>query len=306
MNSDVGSKLKSFLNINLHQAPVSYEASKSYDHPLYQELLVHYPSNDDDTIPAYLLLPKKPNGAGVLIHHQHNGERHLGKSEVVGRSGNPLQAFGPALAEKGFIVLAPDSICFEDRRPNAKGTDQDDEGDFLQHFNEMTFRIIQGDTLMRKVLEDASVGLSVLLSVDGVNPNLVGVLGHSYGGNTTLFQTAIDERVRYACASGALCSYKNKLEQGTGLEFALAIPNIYRHFDFTNILSATAPRPFLVVSADNDKYAKDADAIVSACKSLPGVDANGLEHLRYKGGHPLTQERFDDIVKWVSERGLAR
>lgn len=58
----------------------------------------------------------------ILLNHQHNGERHLGKSEVCGLAGNSLQAFGPLLAQKGFVVLASDSICFEGRRKNGQGT----------------------------------------------------------------------------------------------------------------------------------------------------------------------------------------
>lgn len=54
------------------------------------------------------------NNPAILINHQHNREHHLGKSEVCGLAGNPLQAFGPELAIIGFVVLAPDSICFEE------------------------------------------------------------------------------------------------------------------------------------------------------------------------------------------------
>ncbi|MBK7962692.1 MAG: acetylxylan esterase [Bdellovibrionales bacterium] len=297
------SKLATFLNVNLTPKLTPFETVSANEQGSFSQLLVQYLSNDGDLIPAYLLLPRKPSGAAILVHHQHNGERHFGKSEVVGLAGNVLQAFGPALAENGFIVLAPDSICFEDRRPNAKGTECDDEGDFLQHFNEMTYRLIKGDTLMRKVLEDASTGLSVLLSIEGVDPTRVGVLGHSYGGNTTLFQTALDQRIQFACASGAVCSYKNKMERGTGLEFSLAIPDIFNHFDFTDILSSVGPRPFLVVSADEDKYAQDADIVVEDCKKRLGPHSETLQHFRYRGGHPITVDRFDAIVKWFVQQG---
>ena len=64
-----------------------------------------------DKIKAFLLLPEiLNNNPAILINHQHNREHHLGKSEVCGLAGNPLQAFGPVLAKKGFVVLAPDSI----------------------------------------------------------------------------------------------------------------------------------------------------------------------------------------------------
>lgn len=73
---------------------------------------------------------------------------------------------------------------------------------------------------MRKVLEDAEVALSVLTGLDAVDPSRIGVLGHSYGGNTVLFQAALDERVRYARTSGAACSFRTKVREGTGIELA--------------------------------------------------------------------------------------
>lgn len=82
----------------------------------YRELRVCY-GGVEEQVPALLLVP---DGAGpfpaVLAHHQHNSEWHLGKSEVAGLAGNPLQAFGPALARAGLVVLVPDAVGFEDRR----------------------------------------------------------------------------------------------------------------------------------------------------------------------------------------------
>src|SRR5262249_37551271 len=77
----------------------------------FERRRVTYTGPDGDSIPGFLLVPKGhcKRMPAVLVHHQHNGERHLGKSEVCGLFGDPLQAFGPALAEKGLIVLAPDS-----------------------------------------------------------------------------------------------------------------------------------------------------------------------------------------------------
>jgi dienelactone hydrolase len=65
-----------------------------------------------DAIPSLLAVP---SGTGpfpaVAVFHQHVGQRHFGKSEVFGLVGDPCQAFGPALARAGFIVLARDSLA---------------------------------------------------------------------------------------------------------------------------------------------------------------------------------------------------
>lgn len=270
----------------------------------YTRLLITYPGSEGDEVPAYLLLPSgRGPFPGVLVHHQHNGERHLGKSEVVGLAGDPLQAFGPALAQQGLVVLAPDSICFEDRRPNKKGTMPDGDNDFFQHYNEMCYRLLCGQTLMKKVLDDANIGFAVLQSHPAVDKRRIGILGHSYGGNTVLFQMALNESIAFGCSSGAACSFRQKMQARTGMEMALVIPGFCQRFEIADLVKCAAPRPFLLVSATEDKYSKDADGIVAeaslAYQALGAGDK--LVHHRYQGGHALTRERFERIVGWLCE-----
>lgn len=256
---------------------------------------------DDDSIPAFLATPlgDGPFGA-VAIFHQHAGQRHLGKSELFGLAGDPVQAFGPALAQRGLVVLAPDSIAFEDRRRGG-GIDPRDD-DWEQHYNAMAYRLVRGETLMQKVLADAAVAVSALLARDDVNPGAVGAFGHSYGGNTSLFLSAVDERVRFACVSGALGSYRNKIANGTGIEMAEVIPGFAARFDLEDVVAAVAPRLFFAVSATADKYSADAAELVDLAK--PAFDSAGapeaLSHLRVEGGHALDAQRFDAIVEWLT------
>ncbi|MPZ14356.1 MAG: prolyl oligopeptidase family serine peptidase [Chloroflexi bacterium] len=280
------------------------EVSEQGDHTRYR---VQYAGVENDQIPAFLL---RPPGAGpfpaVAVHHQHNGERHLGKSEVCGLAGDPLQAFGPALVARGLVVLAPDSMCFEDRRSNRQGIepDPDPEGDWLQHFNQLAYRLVRGETLIAKVLEDSAAAISVLAGLDFVDPRRIGMLGHSYGGNTTLFHAAVDERISFACASGAAASYRAKMDAGTGIEFAEVIPGITKLMDVGELVGLIAPRPLLLVSANGDKYSQDADVIAAtAMREYEAAGAVGmLQHSRYDGGHELTPERFGRIVDWLCDR----
>lgn len=265
--------------------------------------LVEYDDLEGGQIPAYLLEPlEKINGRhpAVLIHHQHNGEWHLGKSEVCGLAGNSLQAFGPALAALGFVVLIPDSICFEDRRYKRRGLEPDKENDRFQHFLEMEYRLVDGDNLMRKVLHDAEISVKVLRSHSSVDPERIGVLGHSYGGNTVLFQMALDESISYGCASGAACSYENKKLHRVGLEMALVIPGFCKEFDMHDVVSLVAARKLLMIGGRDDDYARDEDTIFERCKGL-FVDGSGTCNLHLKhcsGAHDMTRERFQHIVNW--------
>lgn len=268
----------------------------------YRRCRISYPSAEGDPIPAYLLIP---DGDGpfpaVVVHHQHAGQRHLGKSEVCGLVGEPLQAFGPALARAGFLVLAPDSICFEDRRRGCQGTEPNDD-DISQHYDEMCYRLLRGDTLMRKVLSDSAEAVSLLLDHPQVDGR-VGMLGHSYGGSTVLFHGALDTRIGFACSSGAAASYRYLLANQHGIEMSKTIPNFVQRYDIADLVACFSPRPLLVVSATEDWASYDAPEVVAEAQArseqLDSISC--VDHLRFAGEHGLTQERFDAIVRWFRQ-----
>jgi dienelactone hydrolase len=161
---------------------------------------------------------------------------------------------------------------------------------------------------MRKVLEDAETAVSVLAGVPTVDPSRIGILGHSYGGNTVLFQAALDERVHYSCTSGAACSFRDKMAHATGIEMAEVLPGVLDRFDIDVLLRLAAPRPMLVVSAADDKYSRDADEVVRLASPAyrdAGSPAR-LQHARYHGGHALTRERFEHIVAWMTSTAFGK
>lgn len=296
-------QISAFLGFDVRETPVPFTVHDLVEEADYRRTLIRYPGDEGDGIPAWLLLPPgKGPFAAVLIHHQHHGQRHFGKSEVCGLVGDPLQAVGPALARRGIAVLAPDSICFEDRRRNRAGTEPDAAADVEQHYNEMCYRLLRGDTLMRKVLDDSARGISLLRAHPLIDPERVGMMGHSYGGDTVLFHMALDQRIRFGCSSGAACSYRYKLAHQLGIEMAEVIPGFATRFDIADLVMCMAPRRVLLLSATEDAASQDAATIVStaqdACAAM-GVAAH-IEHKRYEGGHALTRERFEDIVQWLA------
>ncbi len=301
---DLRRELAAFLGFEAPRAAAAAETLEAVPQRGYLRTLVTYRSADGDTIPAYLLLP---DGGGpfpaVLVQHQHNGQYHLGKSEPAGVAGDQLQAFGPALARRGIAVLAPDSICFEDRRHQRKGREPD-AGDQLQHQNEFAYRLVTGDLLARKVIADSALAVSLLAALPAVRSDQIGMLGHSYGGSTVLFHAPLDERVRFACASGAACSYRARMAARTGIELAQVIPGFTQRFELDDLARCMAPRPLLLVSAGSDPYSADAHAIEDEVRpTYDALDArDALEHLRVDGGHELTRDRFEQIVAWTHVR----
>jgi len=299
-------EISAFLKLDQPRTNGTYEVLKVTEGENFERHLIQYQGTEEDEIRAYLFIPKGiAVRGGVLVHHQHHGERHLGKSEVSGLIGDPNQFFCTHLCEKGLICLAPDSICFEDRRTNKQGLEPSDdpEDDWLQHYNEMCYRLLRQETLMKKVLEDASIAVDVLENLTELKGKAIGVLGHSYGGNTVIFQSALDQRLQYSCTSGAVCSYKTKFENGTGIEMAEVIPGFVKRFDIDDLLKCIAPRKLLIMSSTDDQFSQDAQALYESLK--PVYESQGLgESLffkEYEGGHGLTPERFQYIIDWFAK-----
>lgn len=295
MMTDLATTLRQRLALAEPVAAVGFRRGPVEDFGGYRQERIEYRGLEGDVIPAFLLTPSgREARGGVVVFHQHNGEFHFGKSEVAGRVGDPFQAFGPALARSGLAVLAPDSITFEDRRGSVRGVEPD-HYDWLQHYSAMSYRLLDGDVLMRKCLDDAQRAVSVLLEATGLDDR-VGVAGHSYGGYTALYHAAVDARCRFACISGAVCSFGTRRSEATGITLFEAVPGLARQLDTHDVLAAIGPRPTLVVSGSGDKYSRDADQVVAR------VAGDFITHVRVDRGHALDEERFNAIVAWIGSQ----
>ena len=104
--------------------------------------------------------------------------------------------------------------------------------------------------------------------------------------------------------SGSACTYKNRMQNGVGIEMASVIPGFAQKYDIDDLVACIAPRHLLIVSSDDDKYSKDASYIVEKVSSIymEYDKMSHLQHKRYQGGHALTEERFRDIIEWFDTR----
>jgi dienelactone hydrolase len=80
----------------------------------------------------------------------------------------------------------------------------------------------------------------------------IGMIGHSLGGQETLFTTAADTRIRAAVSSCGFGSLR-VLERDRILHnFALFVPGLAEAGDYGAVLALVAPRPFLVAARSED------------------------------------------------------
>jgi dienelactone hydrolase len=176
--------------------------------------------------------------------------------------------------------------------------------DWLQYYNALSYRLLRGDTLMRKVLADSATGLAVLARHSQVDDRL-GVVGHSFGGSVALFLGALEPKLKYICSSGAACTYRRRMQDGTGIEFSQVIPEFTARFDVDDLVKCIAPRRVLLASSSDDPFTRDADDIVRSAQAT--FEAFGcsdhLSHVRTEGAHALDEKRHNAVIEWLTMGG---
>lgn len=223
------------------RTPLDIEEIETTDFPALTRKQVTFVSEQNDRVPAYLFIPKNLNGktGGMLCLHQTT---KIGKGEPAAIGGKPDLHYAKELAERGYVTLAPDYPNFGDYAydPYANG------------YASATMKGIWNH--MRAV--------DLLQSLNEVDKDRIGCIGHSLGGHNTLYVGAFDERIRAMVTSCGFNSfYKYKGGDLTGWSHKGYMPRIAAAydrdpakmpFDFTHVLAAQAPRAVFINAPLND------------------------------------------------------
>lgn len=283
-----------------------------------------YTSEPDDAIPAYLFLPKTTakKMPAVLCPHQTNP---YGKQEAAGMKGDPTMALAVKLAQRGYITLAPDAICFGERHNPLLGH----YGEAIEFYKKHPRWSIAG-----KMIWDKSRAIDYLWALEEVDPQRIGAIGHSHGAYGSLMAAAFDDRIRCTVAS---CGFTTFRADGNTFRWSHATPLLPRlgfylgntrmtwetfqqfkldevnqvPFDWHHILSLIAPRPLLLsVSLDDPVFPHTESIQKEVLPRLQPIYAlyQKEQHLNayfFSGGHtfPLAaQERaFAWLDRWLKE-----
>ena len=90
--------------------PLDLQVEEEFDGGSYVRRLITYVSEPNCRTPAYLLIPKdvlngKKKAPAILTLHGTNME--VGHGTLVGLGKTPNRGYSPKLAERGYVVLAP-------------------------------------------------------------------------------------------------------------------------------------------------------------------------------------------------------
>ncbi|MDF2657817.1 MAG: dipeptidyl aminopeptidase, partial [Paenibacillus sp.] len=160
--------------------PLRYDILSETAEERHDRLHLRYDTVDGDTVTAYLLVPKgaAEPGAGKLpammaLHPTANE----GKGDVATSLGRDNRRYGAELADRGYVVLAPDTITAGERIYEGAPAYQ------TAPFYEQN----PAWTAVGKMIADHRQGLDLLASLDYVDSGRIGAIGHSLGGYNAFF-----------------------------------------------------------------------------------------------------------------------
>jgi dienelactone hydrolase len=228
--------------------PPAFDVLRSEELPRFRRLEIVFvsealrPDGVPDRVPAFLLIPRGPSRRRPAVLCLHQTIR-IGKAEPAGLGPNPDLDYAAELAERGFVTLAPDypnfgSYVFD---PYAHG---------------YASATMKGIVNHRRAVD-------LLRALPEVDPERIGVAGHSLGGHNALFLAAFDPRIKAVVSSCGFNSFaKYKGGDLTGWSHKGYMPRIAElygrdparmPFDFTEIVGAIAPRPIFVNAPLGDR-----------------------------------------------------
>jgi len=194
-----------------------------------------------EMIPALILIPANVTSSnpapGIAVWHQHNGEYHLGKSEPAGLAGNPMHHTALALAREGYVVLCPDSLCFEERQ-DPTGILKRGEYERFEFLRE----VVRGRSLAWKDILDMKTSVTYLSQRPEVIPDKLGCYGHSMGSTHAWLVGPLETRLKCIIGNCCLPTYEAIEETHILHCFPNFVPGWKKYGDTPEIAALIAPR----------------------------------------------------------------
>ena len=168
------------------KVPPDLRVTETVEFDGYIRKKIDFAVEKGDRLAAYLLVPKdlKGKAPAVLCLHQTIA---IGKGSPAGIGDRRTLFYAVELARRGYVTLAPDYPYFGENKtdPYALG------------YASATMKGIWNH--MRCV--------DLLQSLDEVDGERIGCIGHSLGGHNTLFVAAFDPRIKAAVSNCGFTSF---------------------------------------------------------------------------------------------------
>jgi dienelactone hydrolase len=295
----VQARLNALLGPSPEPVALDLEVTESVDTPKYKRERIIFDAEANMSVPAYLLTPhdRTRSGAAVLALHGHGP----GKSQAVGleHTQMPNADYAHQLAERGYVVLAPDLRCFGER------LDYNPEDHYACDTN-LVHAAMAGVNPLTENLFDLRRCLDVLESHELVDPARIGAVGISYGATCTMFLAAIDQRVAASVVSGYFSSWAEAHKMPWNMCGSQVLFGMLGQIEHADVAALIAPRPVMFETGTED-YLFPVAAATEGVSQLRRVyevlgKPEGVQHDIFEGEHQWHGvAAYDFLDHWLGD-----
>ena len=281
------------------------EIVETFEQPAYRGTVLKQPTAPGTRQTLLLMEPTRVGLSprpGMVIPYYHPDTMagiDLGTRGPVDDS--PIVQFGRHLVQQGYVV-----VCTEAFPYNTVPEPEESKG--FAWWQAAADRLIEDNpnwTGIARLVHDTSRAVDLLLDQPNIDPERIGVMGHSLGGKMAFYTGCLDERIRAIVSS----------DFGMGWSFTnwdapWYLGNQIHRPDFTlthhHLLALHAPRSFLLIGGEADRpaswqYIKEVQKV---CALYGKEDAVGF--FDHASGHRPTEESLCIAYRWLAEQlGLA-
>ncbi len=290
------------------RVPLDVQVSEQVVSEKWTRFKLTYAAEPGDRVPAYLFIPtgasRKARRPAMLCLHQTT---RIGKREPAGLGGLPNLPYAKELADRGFVTLAPDYPGYGDYMVTSDGSRPN-----------RPYEMGYVSATMKGIWNHLRA-VDLLAGRPEVNPERLGVIGHSLGGHNSLFVAAFDERLKVVVSSCGFNSfpkyYGGVIRPWSHPGYMPRISLFYDAdpqrvpFDFTEVVGALAPRAFFANAPIGDSNfavsgVKDCFAAAAPVYRLLGA-GDRLVAAHPNVGHDfpsdVRKQAYEFVEKWIKQ-----
>lgn len=152
--------------------------------------------------------------------------------------------------KEGFV-----SIAVEQRNFGECGG-HPEKGVPMCHVSSMNNILVGRTTIGERILDVSTVIDAIIANFDFIDENNINLMGNSGGGTATFYTACLEDRIKLAMPSCAVCTYKHSI---AAMEHCVCnfIPGIANYFDMGDLAGLIAPKALVVVNGKEDPIFPD-------------------------------------------------
>ena len=301
-------KLTELLGEQPERVPLDPIVEETVEHEEYTERRISFAVEQDVRAVCIFCIPKLGKkkyplaiclqGHGKGMHVSMGRRKYESEKPDTGDRDVAIQAL-----KRGYAALSLDQRGFGERRTEIEMPTGKDGSPKCQ-VTAMNALMV-GRTLIGERCWDVSRAIDLALTYPEIDGDRILCTGNSGGGTATYYAAAMDERIKVAMPSCAVCTYKSSI---CNIYHCVCnyIPRISKFMEMGDVAAAIAPRKLIVINGKEDKIFPQAGveecfATIKSIYTAAGVADNcalvtGQSGHRYYAAEAWSA--FDGMENW--------